>query len=684
MGDSIQKVFQRRGDKKRQNGGVRDLLIPLFLLLPIFSLVTGFIPRYPLAFVVYSLCLFIYLATDWFLFKRIRNMGSISIQGKYELITAILVVIATLIYISPEKWVHLLYLPVVVFIGIRLDTKLNIFTVLLIIIMEIRHILSFDIFELSINSVVIVVTILSLLLTRDLKEKKNIAESTLSRIKDKAEMYDMASFEEEDIIAHTLKQTDSYDEELSEIAFAIKESLYTDGVHLFVIPSSPTDKPLVVRYSTDKAPAVYRTGIVQRVAQEGIPRLITFDSKRLTPGYACHYEINTVLAVPVKEGSAVSGVLAIDSMRMHAFNDRDMEIMERYARVISSIMVRQRMSLYRDRAEKSIRLLHKITAQLTTTIRPEELISRVIESYQSLFPSSIVNFIVRNGDRFEVFKNGLYNGSDILQMKPNFMVSNPFYSLISEEKKFLYIPHVRAEDFSYLPFYVKNATSLLVLPLWYEHELLGLIVLSSSSFNAYKHEQIEVLRVYANQVAVAFQNAKLYKEIENMATTDGLTGLFNHRKFQEELDKELKRHERSGRPLCLALCDIDFFKKINDTYGHPAGDAVLKSVAGIIKETVRSTDIPARYGGEEFAIILIETPLKEAKTIAERIRKKVESHKFSYKGTIIRATLSTGIATFIHTQKITKGKLIERADKALYHAKHNGRNQIVLWEEMTE
>ncbi len=624
----------------------------------------------------------IYLASYWFLFKRIRDRGSISIQGKYELIAAIVVVIATLIHISPEKWVHLLYLPVVVFIGIRLDTKLNIFTVLLIIIMEIRHILSFDIFELSINSVIIVVALMSLLLTRDLKEKKSIAELTLNRIKDKAEMYEITSFEEEDIIAHTLKQTYNYDEEISELAGAIKESLYADGVHLFVIPSSPTDKPLVVRYSTDKSPAVYRTGIVQRVAHEGIPRLITFDSKRLTPGYACHYEINTVLAVPVKEGSAVSGVLAIDSMRMHAFNDRDMEIMERYARVISSIMVRQRMSLYRDREEKSIRLLHKITAQLTTAIRPEELISRVIESYQSLFPSSIVNFIVKNGDRFEVFKNGLYNGSDILQMKPNFMVSNPFYSLISEEKKFLYIPHVRTEDFSYLPFYVKDATSLLVLPLWYEHELLGLIVLSSSSLNAYKHEQIEVLRVYANQVAVAFQNAKLYKEIENMATTDGLTGLFNHRKFQEELDKELKRHERSGRPLCLALCDIDFFKKINDTYGHPAGDAVLKSVAGIIKETVRSTDIPARYGGEEFAIILIETPLKEAKTIAERIRKKVESHKFSYKGTIIRATLSTGIATFIHTQKITKGKLIERADKALYHAKHNGRNQIVLWEEM--
>jgi len=120
---------------------------------------------------------------------------------------------------------------------------------------------------------------------------------------------------------------------------------------------------------------------------------------------------------------------------------------------------------------------------------------------------------------------------------------------------------------------------------------------------------------------------------------------------------------------------------------------VLKSVAGIIKETIRSTDIPARYGGEEFAIILIETPIKEARTIAERIRKKVESHKFSYKGLTIRATLSIGITSTTVTcstravigsdresknLKTIKGLLIERADKALYGAKHGGRNRTVV------
>lgn len=120
---------------------------------------------------------------------------------------------------------------------------------------------------------------------------------------------------------------------------------------------------------------------------------------------------------------------------------------------------------------------------------------------------------------------------------------------------------------------------------------------------------------------------------------------------------------------------------------------MLKSVAGIIKETIRSTDIPARYGGEEFAIILIETPIKEARTIAERIRKKVESHKFSYKGLTIRATLSIGITSTTVTcstravigsdresknLKTIKGLLIERADKALYGAKHGGRNRTVV------
>ncbi len=662
------------------------LIVPFLLLLALLSLLTGFVKRYPSGFIFYSICLLSYLLIERFLFKRDyvssgKKQGlSSSTLNIYEIITASVIVAGTISSISSERLLHLLYLPIVIFVSIKLPLNFNIFGLLLIGIVESPHLLSGDKFESALNGAIFLCGLMAFLLTRDLKRDRIKAELELKRIKDKAHMYDMQSLEEADHIACAYQHSTIHDEELSKIASAIKESLYADGVHIFLI--SP-DGNMCLRYSSDTdSPVLYRSGIVQRVAEEGIPRLLTFDSKNLTPGYAVNYEINSLIAVPLKYGNAFTGVLVIDSLRRQAFNARDLEIMEKYGEVVSSIIFRQQISFLKERVERPMRLLHEETERLTTTIKQEELCSLMVKSCHRVFPSSLVSLILREGKEFVIFKEeGLEESKISLQIKPNFIVSNPFYSLIAEEKKFLHIPELKKEDFTYLPFHAKSANSLLVVPLWYEHELSGLLVILSEKRNAFNSEQIEFLRIYANQATIAFQNARLYKEIENLATTDGLTGLFNHRKFQEELERELKRHERSDKPLCLVLCDIDFFKKINDTYGHPAGDAVLKGVAGIIRQTVRSTDIPARYGGEEFAIILIETPLKEARLIAERIRKRVESHKFTYKGSTIKATLSLGIASFHSGLRIQKGKLVENADKALYHAKHNGRNQTILWDE---
>lgn len=670
-----------------------SLIIPLLLLLPIFSILTGFARQYPTASIIYSTGLLIYLLLEAFFYKGKKVTEKtqkstplisppVSAIRVYEILGASVILAGVISHVSKERWPHLFYFPLAAYTGIKFELRYNLFVLLLIGVVESPHLSAGDDFELVLNGLIFLTTAIVFLLTWNLKKAKLKAEFELSRIRDKAEMYNMQSLEEEDLIAYTLQHSTIHELELSELAQAIKDSLYADGVHIFAI--SPSGGNLLLRHSTDN-PVLYRAGIIQRVAEEGISRLLTLDSKNLSPGYAVDYEISSLIAIPLKQGKAITGVLVVDSLRRHAFNDGDLEIMERYGRIISSALLRQNLSFQRERAERLIKLLHEETARLTTTIRQEELCSLIVESCHRVFPSSLVSFIRREGKGFIIFKEKGPDESKVsLQIKPNFVVSNPFYSLISEEKKFLYISRLRNEDFTYLPFYAKNASSLLTIPLWYEHELSGLIVILSDRPGAFKQEQIEFLRVYANQAAIALQNARLYKEIENMATTDGLTGLFNHRKFQEELERELKRHERAGKPLCLCLCDIDFFKKINDTYGHPAGDAVLKGVAGIIKETVRSTDIPARYGGEEFAIILIETPIKEARLIAERLRKKIESHKFTYKGSTIKATLSLGIASFHAGLKMQKSKLIENADKALYYAKHNGRNQTILWEEVAK
>ena len=149
-------------------------------------------------------------------------------------------------------------------------------------------------------------------------------------------------------------------------------------------------------------------------------------------------------------------------------------------------------------------------------------------------------------------------------------------------------------------------------------------------------------------------------------------------KFSQE---ELKKLSRYSEPTSLLLADIDFFKKINDTYGHPSGDLVLKEVSNIIREAIRDIDMPARYGGEEFAAILPRTDSKGAMNIAERLRKAVMSASFSSDTSQLKVTLSIGIATTPSDAK-TKEELIEKADEALYYAKHNGRNRSVLWNEI--
>lgn len=170
--------------------------------------------------------------------------------------------------------------------------------------------------------------------------------------------------------------------------------------------------------------------------------------------------------------------------------------------------------------------------------------------------------------------------------------------------------------------------------------------------------------------------------LEGIANLDGLTEIYNHRYFQEFLDKEISRTIRLENQLSLILTDIDNFKKFNDFYGHQAGDYVLKEVAGLCGGLIRDYDLIARYGGEEFVFVFPETGETDALTIAEKIRAAIEQHPFSYEGDDYRVTSSFGVAVFDGTAKpIKKSELIDRADKAMYAAKKKGRNRVEAYAE---
>jgi diguanylate cyclase (GGDEF)-like protein len=160
-------------------------------------------------------------------------------------------------------------------------------------------------------------------------------------------------------------------------------------------------------------------------------------------------------------------------------------------------------------------------------------------------------------------------------------------------------------------------------------------------------------------------------QLQALATTDGLTGLKNHRTFKERLDEEFQRAARYQLPLSLVLLDVDRFKEFNDNFGHPAGDEVLKSVARLLRENTRNTDIVARYGGEEFVVLLLNNDRADALILAERLRQAIESAPWKQR----EVTASCGVSS-LTLGTHTSAELIATADIALYHSKQNGRNRV--------
>ncbi|NKQ10530.1 sensor domain-containing diguanylate cyclase [Pseudomonas sp. SST3] len=192
-------------------------------------------------------------------------------------------------------------------------------------------------------------------------------------------------------------------------------------------------------------------------------------------------------------------------------------------------------------------------------------------------------------------------------------------------------------------------------------------------------EQICLIIYDVTDVAInRLQLQAANQELQRLSSTDRLTGLFNRGHWEEMLRQEYARHRRYDRNAALVMFDLDHFKKINDSYGHQAGDAVIQQTAELIRQNMRDADIAGRYGGEEFVVLLPDTESEGAVTFAERLRQSIEMHEVVHEGQTIRFTVSLGIADL---SQPTSGyaQLIERADTALYQSKSAGRNQVSLY-----
>ena len=415
-------------------------------------------------------------------------------------------------------------------------------------------------------------------------------------------------------------------------------------------------------------------------------RAFMLESPRLSllPYYAGPAQVGAFLGVPVVEGRTARGILVGDRVDTRKFEPADVALVASAAAQVVRVVHSERVFQALERSKHEHERFYSASAALNRALTLDEVYDAAIAGARGVCEfefGAIATYEARRGSH--TIRRVVGEGADKL-LGTSHKDPSSIASMVAKNK--LALPaggdwHERDVPVFSHPMRIKDYESLLVVPLIVKDEVTGTFTVAATRAGAFPSDRRDMLGVIANQVAVSMQNARMYEALEEQATTDGLTGLVNHRTFQERFAAMLGRAERHDLSVSMLLTDIDHFKKINDSYGHPTGDEVLRRVAAILKASARKIDIVARYGGEEFALVLEGTDRAGAAQLAERIRQEVEAQSFpSSKGTF-GATLSIGVASYPDDSR-DKPEIIARADQALYSAKHGGRNRTVCFSDI--
>jgi diguanylate cyclase (GGDEF)-like protein len=222
--------------------------------------------------------------------------------------------------------------------------------------------------------------------------------------------------------------------------------------------------------------------------------------------------------------------------------------------------------------------------------------------------------------------------------------------------------------------------SLGLLPLEMRDQLLGVMAFSTPDV----YPKPEILSIFARQASMTIENAQLFAKVEEMALRDTLTGLYNRRYFQQILEYELNRAKRYRQPLSIVFIDLDHFKDINDQFGHSVGDQFLRQIALKLSVLFRTTDLVARYAGDEFIAILPSTPHEGAMILARRILEQLGNYQIMVRGRTLQVSVSVGVDTYEGLEGVGSVGFIDRADKAMYEAKIQGRNRVKSYQELSK
>jgi diguanylate cyclase (GGDEF)-like protein len=408
------------------------------------------------------------------------------------------------------------------------------------------------------------------------------------------------------------------------------------------------------------------------------------DYKRLLwslPYYKGEVKVGSLLAVPVRTGQVITGVLVADRLEIQSFTGAEPEMLHAFASLAADAILQTRAALSREEADVEFKAVYPLSQKLATLSRETEVRDLLLRSARHLIPveSAAVVTTDEHQSRYTVADShgwmAEYHRREVGLSEKTWAA----WVLRSAEDPYL-LDDVSSQH-ERMPILVLDegsgrAESLLSVPLRARNGTLGALVLTGPR-GTFDSASQRVLAILANQAAATLSLIRDKEHQKKLAVLDGLTGLYNRRAFNDLLVQAIGREDRqAGGRLGLLILDLDHFKKLNDTYGHPAGDAALKGAAEVLRRHLRKGDQAARYGGEEFVVILPGTDEAGARHLAERVREAVANHRLVFEGAKISVTASCGLAVWPGDGKEPEA-LLASADRALYSAKQAGRNRVV-------
>jgi diguanylate cyclase (GGDEF)-like protein len=447
------------------------------------------------------------------------------------------------------------------------------------------------------------------------------------------------------------------------------------GVWLHLRGQSSSEQQLV------EGPFSARDGIFAAALEsDRLVELVGSSLTRPLPYYRSAPTVAHAGALAVCEDGQPCGVLAFDRQQAQPLDAEELALLHETARLVRRIIANERAFVQLERAKAEQSKLYRAVERLNEVRTEAQVIEVALASARDVaaFQFAAVT-LLRDGNEHEICAvHG--EGADELRGKTfrdgsglvGMVVSNkhplPFRGQCDADVQVLFARQLHAPK---LP-------SLFVLPLQVHGDVLGTLVVGSGEPGGFGAQVRLILQVLAGHVAVSLANARMVKRLEELATTDGLTGLLNKRTVTDTARQKLRSAQRFQKNLSVLICDLDHFKQVNDTYGHDVGDLVIKGFADVLRRTKRETDTVGRFGGEEFVVVCEETDLEGAELLAERIRAELGRSTFVSPAGTVKMACSIGVATYPEAGADWE-TLFKATDEALYSSKRSGRNRVTLW-----